>query len=52
MEDMHDGFLAYEIYINGSRAYARDPSLATTERLVSLMRSGENDIYIVRQHLP
>ena len=47
----HDGFPAYEIYINGTRVYEHDP-LATGEGLWSLLGVGEHVINIVRQPLP
>ena len=47
----HDGFPAYEIYINGTRVYAHDP-LVTGEGLLSLGGIGEHVINIVRQPLP
>ncbi len=51
IEGSHDGFLAYEIYINGTRVFEHDP-LAPGEGLGALGPPMEHDINIVRQPLP
>lgn len=48
---IHDGFPAYEIYINGKRVYQHDP-LATGEGLDSLFGDGEHEINEIAKPLP
>jgi hypothetical protein len=51
IEGIHDGFPAYEIYINGKRVYQHDP-LATGEGLGSLFGDGEYEINEISKSLP
>ena len=51
MEGSHDGFPAYEIYINGKRVYQHDP-LATGDDLNSLFPDEEYTINEVAKPLP
>jgi hypothetical protein len=51
IEGSHDGFPAYEIYINGKRVYQYDP-LATGDGLGSLFPDEEYDINEVAKPLP
>lgn len=51
IEGIHDGFPAYEIYINGKRVYQHDP-LATGEGLWSLFGDGEYEVNEISKPLP
>lgn len=51
IQGSHDGYPAYEIYINGKRVYEHDP-LATGDGIMSLFGTGEYDINVVGKPLP